>query len=488
MQMNNKNLEKKMLNSTKWSTLGEVAAKLISPITNMILARLLIPADFGIVASITMIISFADIFTDAGFQKYLIQADIEDKQFDETANVAFWSNLALSIIIWLIIYISRFYLASSIGIKDLANVLPIATITIIISAFTTIQIGIFRRNFYFKKLFFIRMIGAFIPLVITVPLAIIGFKYWAIILGNIILALVNSLLFFIFSEWRPKLRYSTQILKKMLSFSIWSLIEAISIWLTSWIDAFIISTKLSKESLGIYRTGTTTINGILSIITGSTTPVLFSGLSKLKNDNQQFKEIFYKMQRYVAFVIFPIGVGIYVFRSFATFLFLGNGWHGAELVIGNWALTSAIMIVFGNYCSEVYRAKGKPKLSFIAQMLHLVFLIPVIIISININFETLVIARSWARLQFVLIHFIFMKKYFNISFISVINNVKEVVISSVIMGVVGYLLLTINNNILYQLIWIVLSIFTYLLLLLIQKKSRKELFEIISLIRKRRKI
>lgn len=488
--MNNdvNSIEKKMLNSTKWSTIGEIFSKLIAPVTNMILARLLIPSDFGIVASITMIISFSDIFTDAGFQKYLIQADISEEKFDKTANVAFWSNFILSISIWIIIYFSRYILASSIGLYDLANVLPIATITIIISSFTTIQIGIFRRNFRFKKLFIIRIIGAFIPLVITVPLAFIGFKYWSIVIGNIILSLVNAILFYFLSDWKPKFSYDKIIFRKMFSFSSWSLIEAISIWLTNWVDTFIISTRLNSKHLGIYRTGTTTVNGIMSIITGSTTPVLFSGLSKLKNDDEKFKEVFYRMQRYVAFIILPLGAGIYIFRSFATLIFLGKGWDGAELVIGNWALTSAIMIVFGNYCSEVYRAKGRPRLSFFAQMLHLAFLVPVIIIAINVNFETLVIARSWSRLQFVLIHFIFMKKYFNISFTSVIMNVKEIMIASVFMCLSGYVLINYNNSICYQLLWIIVCIITYVIMLLLQSKSREEILFLYKYLNKRRKL
>ena len=64
---------KVVVNATKWSAITEVVAKLISPITSMVLARLLAPEAFGVVATITMIVTFAEIFTDAGFQKYLIQ-------------------------------------------------------------------------------------------------------------------------------------------------------------------------------------------------------------------------------------------------------------------------------------------------------------------------------------------------------------------------------------------------------------------------------
>ena len=96
--MNSNNLNKKIGMAAKWSIATEIAAKLISPVSNMILARFLTPEAFGVVATVTMVTSFADMFTDAGFQKYLVQHEFKDKndQYDSTT-VAFWTNLAISI-------------------------------------------------------------------------------------------------------------------------------------------------------------------------------------------------------------------------------------------------------------------------------------------------------------------------------------------------------------------------------------------------------
>ena len=72
------NLNKKILNATKWSTITEVMAKLVAPISSMVLARVLTPDAFGVVATLHMVIAFAEIFTDAGFQRYLIQHEFKD--------------------------------------------------------------------------------------------------------------------------------------------------------------------------------------------------------------------------------------------------------------------------------------------------------------------------------------------------------------------------------------------------------------------------
>ena len=99
-------MKKNIKNATVWSTITEIVAKLISPITNMILARLLAPEIFGIVASVTLVFTFADMFTDAGFQKYIVQHEFKDqKDLFRNADVAFWSNLAVSMMFWLVISI-----------------------------------------------------------------------------------------------------------------------------------------------------------------------------------------------------------------------------------------------------------------------------------------------------------------------------------------------------------------------------------------------
>ena len=94
--------------SLKWSSAGEIIAKLILPISNMILARILVPEDFGILASVNMIITFVDLFTDSGFAKYLIQSDFkDDEEIFNFASVAFWTNFGVSVLLYFFIFLFR---------------------------------------------------------------------------------------------------------------------------------------------------------------------------------------------------------------------------------------------------------------------------------------------------------------------------------------------------------------------------------------------
>lgn len=488
--MKESKLQSQVVSATKWSTITEIAAKIVSPITNMILARILIPEDFGVVATITMIVSFADMFTDSGFQKYLVQHEFKgEEEKHQNANVAFWTNLGISLVLWLVIAAFSDQLATLVGSPGLGNVVTIACLQLPLTAFSSIQMALYRRDFDFKTLFVVRLFAIGIPFVITIPLAYFGFGYWALIIGSLAVQLSNAVILTIKSKWKPKLYYSVSVLKEMLSFSIWSLIEAISIWLTSWIDTFIIGNALNDYYLGIYKTSITMVNSLMALITSSVVPVLFSALSRVneEKDDEKFNNIFFKFQRLVSVIVLPLGVGVFLYSDLATQILLGDQWSEASGVIGIWALTSAIVVVLGNFNSEVYRAKGRPKVSFLSQMLHLVFLVPVLIVSSKQGFWPLVYARSFARLQGVLVGLILMHFVMKISTWKILKNVFPTALCATAMGFFGYFLQQLNSGLVWDIISIVLCAVFYFLLLLLFPDIRKEILTLTKKVLQRNK-
>lgn len=173
-------LQSQTANATRWSSITEVASRLVLPLVNMVLARLLTPDAFGVVATITMIVSFAEIFADAGFQKYIIQHKFADNiELNQCTDVAFWTNLSVSSFLWLIICVFSEPLATLVGNPGLGNVVAIAALSLPMYAFSSIQMSRFKRDMDFKSLFFVRMISILVPLFVTIPIAILTSSYWA---------------------------------------------------------------------------------------------------------------------------------------------------------------------------------------------------------------------------------------------------------------------------------------------------------------------
>lgn len=475
------NLNNKILISTKWASITEVVAKLITPITNMILARILVPEAFGVVATITMITSFADMFTDAGFQKYLVQHEFESEEEKWlSTNVAFWTNLGISFLLWILIIISSDKLAIMVGNDGLGHVISIACMQLPITSFSSIQMSIYRRNFDFKTLFSVRIISICVPFIVTIPLALLGYSYWALIIGTLCGTLSNAVVLTIKSPWKPNFIYSIKMLKEMLSFSIWSLVESISIWLTNWIDTFIIGSMLSSYYLGVYKTSLTAVNSIFTLVTASTTPILFSALSRVQNDNKKFNDIFFTMQKTISYFVIPMSVGIFIYSDLVVKILLGDGWIEANSVVGIWGILTGIVIVLGHYSSEVYRSKGMPKLSFIAQLLHIIVLIPTCIIASYHGFSTLVNTRALVRLQGVLVHLIIMKFIIGIPIINIFKNIFIPTISAILMGIIGFIIKGISNSFIWQITSIFICIVLYFIILMLFKTSRSDILNFVK--------
>ena len=134
----------------------------------------------------------------------------------------------------------------------------------------------YKRNFDFKTLFYVRIVGVCVPIFVTVPLAFVTRSFWALVIGTIVGNLVNAIILTARSEWKPSFYYNLEQLKRMFLFSWWILLESISVWLTSYIGTFIVGSYLSTYYLGLYKTSMTTTNQIISLITTATTAPLIT--------------------------------------------------------------------------------------------------------------------------------------------------------------------------------------------------------------------
>lgn len=458
------NLNKKVGIATKWSVGAEIGAKLVAPISTIFLARLLTPSAFGVLVTATMIISFAEIFTDAGFQKYIIQHDFKDKEaLYRSTNVAFISNLTMSILLWIVIAIYSDQIAELVGNPGYGLVITASSICIPIAAFSSIQMALFKRKLEFKSLFLVRIVGTCIPIVVTIPLAFLLRNYWSLIVGMIALNLSNAILLTLKSNWKPKFWFDKTLFKDMFSFTVWTMIESILIWATGYIDIFLVGKLLNDYYLGIYRTSMSTVGQIVNLVVAATTPVLFSSLSRLQTDPEEFKKLFFKFEKAVAILVIPMGVGIYIFSDFVTEVLLGPQWKEASYFIGLWALTSSITIVLSHFSSEVYRALGRPKLSAIVQMSHIAILVPVVLLSIAHGFKCLCEWRALIRLELIVANLSVMYWLIKISPIKMIANIIPILFASSVMWFIIELMPNPDNlwmNISYIMIASIIYFFT----------------------------
>ena len=345
--------------------------------------------------------------------------------------------------------------------------------------------ALFKRSFDFKTLFYTRIIGVLIPLLITIPLAFYLKNYWALIIGTIIVHTSNAIILTIKSKWKPNWYYSIKRLKKMLSFSSWVLFDSILVWATSYIDIFIIGVTLNEYYLGIYKTSITTVGQITGIITATIIPIILPALSRLQNDKEKLREMVLKLQKITSIILIPLGVGIFMFSDLVTQILLGDQWFEASDFIGIWGLMSAITIIFSRFSTVIYPAVGKPRMSVVAQLSHLIVLIPVIIFAADYGFETLFWARSLVRFELILVNLIITYYLVALSPWKMVRNIAPELIVSVFMGMVALALQQIHNSILWSFMSIGICITIYFLILSLFPKEKQIMLKLLNQIYKK---
>lgn len=460
-------IQNKMVGAAKWSFFGECASKLIVPVTNMILARILEPQHFGVLSIVTMITNFADLFTDAGFQKYLVQHYFKtDEELHEYASVAFWTNMVITTIIWLIIFVIAVPLSIALDKPGYQWVIRIGSMKLFLTAFTSVQRAIYQRSFDYKTLSWVRIIVAMIPIVVTIPLALNGFLYWSLIIGTLASEFVYALILTVKSKWKPGRYYSFEKLKKMFSFSVWSLIEQFTIWISNYADTLILSVFLTDYMVGMFTQPESMISSFFGVFSASVVGVLFSALSRLNdvNDEKGFWNTTLKTQLLLASIVFPLSMGIYLYRELATQIMLGEQWKEATIVVGTMALATGIQVVLNNTASEIYRAKGEPKVSVVAQTVYILFSVPLAIISIKHGFETFVKVKALRIIIFTLIHYAIIKTKYKVKIQSILKNISYPFIATLVMGI-GVKLIQIwaKDNLLIGILGIPFGAIIYLL-------------------------
>lgn len=476
------NINERVGSAAKWSIFTEIIVKIISPITNMILARILVPEEFGVVATVTMIVSFADIFTDAGFQKYVVQHQFKTKEDEDLSTcIAFWTNISASLLLWLFIFIFSNQLAEMVGNPGLGSVIYIGAAILPLTSFSSIQTALFRKHLDFRGISYARIAVKIVPLVVTIPLALTGFSYWALIIGNIVGELCNAVLLTYLSSWKPRFVYSFDKLKEMIVFCGWTLLETISAWMVSNIGIFIIGKTFNDYYLGIYKTSTTMVSQITSIISAATISVLFSALSHLQDDREEYKKIYYKFLRYIGLLVIPLGAGILIYRDVVTNILLGSQWKEAYLLIGFWGFILSESVIFHDMSGTITLSQGEPKLLFANNMIQAILMIPALYISAKYGFVALVITSCVVRIQLPIVQTLFAQMVSDITVLEIFRTIKSYVIATMVMSVMALLMRCFISNGILLYLSIFLCIIIYFGMLWVQKDSREMITNILNI-------
>lgn len=312
-----------ILASLFWKLMERGGTQGIQFIVSIILARLLSPEEYGIIAIVMVFILLANVFVESGFNTALIQKkDADEVDFSSVL----YLSLGVATILYGIIFISAPFIASFYDQPILVKVLRVLSITLFIGAFNSIQNAFVARNMLFKKLFASSLGAVTISGIVGVIAAYSGLGVWALVLQQLTSQLAVALILWFTVKWRPHLIFSITRVKSLFSYGSKLLASGLLDTLYRNLITLIIGRMYTPSMLGYYNRGQQFPQLIVSNINGSIQSVMLPALSAHQDDRKRVKEMMRRAIVSSSFLIFPMMVGMAVVAEPLVKIVLTDKW------------------------------------------------------------------------------------------------------------------------------------------------------------------
>ena len=401
----------------KWSFLSELAAKAIQPVVFIVLARLLTPEDFGVMTAAMMVIAFSQIFWEAGMGKALIQ---RQTQIKEAANAAFMINIGLGVLIASLLYQFAQPIAQTFFQDDrVTAVLQVMTLQVLLGAMGSVQTALLQKEMGFKKLFWVRFATVSLPGLASIPLALNGWRYWALVAGTLAGQFAQVIMLWRMSHWRPGSTVNNVVNKEIAKFGGWVGISGLLTWFYVWVDSLIVGMFLGSHDLGLYRTGSQFSIMVFALVFGPITPVLYSQLSKIGDDQKRMGAVVQSYIKIITIISIPIAFMIMALNKYIELYVFGSSWMGIGHVLGVMALVHGTSYMT-SMNTEAYRASGRPHYETLVMLLPLPIYLAVYFYIAPMGLDIFLLGRlGLVLIVATSINLYLVNKLFNISTLSI---------------------------------------------------------------------
>lgn len=317
------NLTGQAMGGFVWKFLEKFASQGMQLIIQIILARLLLPEEYGLVGLLTIFITISDTFILQGLTTALIQKkNPDEKDFSSV----FFSNIAISLLLYAILFISAPLVAEFYKEEQLTGMMRVLSLNVIIGAFPAVHNAILSRALDFKKSFFRNIANVLTQGIVGIFLAYQGFGAWAMVYSKTAGVFVGAVVLCFTVKWHPRKIYSIKRVKSLFSFSSKVLGTNLLNTIFNNIHSLIIGRFYTTESLGYYQRGQQIPQAVMSSFDGSMTEVLYPVFSKVQSDFARLKKALRKSIKTSMYITLPILMGLLVTAKPLTLFLLTEKW------------------------------------------------------------------------------------------------------------------------------------------------------------------
>ncbi|MEW5858966.1 MAG: MOP flippase family protein [Cyanobacteriota bacterium] len=351
---------KKAVKGVVWSVIQHWGSQTISFLVFSLLARLLEPEGFGLVALASVFIAFMEIFLDQGLTQAIVQRNELDP---EHLDSAFWANLTVGILLTIFGIAFAEPIANLFNNPQLEPIIQWLSLSFLFGAFSRVQQAIFHRKLAFKVVAVRSLAATLLGGTVGVVMAFQGFGVWSLVGQRLTNDLTGAVVLWGSSDWRPKFNVSVKHFKELFAFGINMVGFNIVNFFNRRADDFLIGYFLGTVALGYYTVAYRILWVMTQLLVTVTSQVALPTFSRLQEEPERLQRAFYTVTQFTSLIAFPSFLGVAVLAPELVQVLFGSKWQPSIPVMQVLAFIGILhsMIYFN---STVMMAKGKPSWRF----------------------------------------------------------------------------------------------------------------------------
>lgn len=453
------NLNKKVFSGLIWKFGERFTAELVTFIVSVVLARILMPDDYGVIALIMVFIAIANVFVVNGFGNALIQKkNADNKDFSSV----FYFNIVFSIGVYFILFALAPGIAKFYNMPIICPALRVLSFRIVIASVNSVQQAYVSRNMLFKRFFWSTLFGTLFSGVIGIIMAYRGYGIWAIVAQYLTNTCIDTIVLWITVKWRPEKYFSFKNLGDLISYGWKILVSGLLDTGYNQLRNLVIGKKYSSADLAQYNKGQQYPQLIVTNINSSISGVLFPAISKCQDNIESVKSMTRRAIKVSSYVMWPLMVGLAVIARPLILIMLTEKWLPCVPYVwiacfnyGLWPIHTANL--------EAMKAVGRSDLFLKLEIIKKIIGITVLIISMRYGVMVIALSQIVTSIISTFINASPNRKLLRYSYIEQIKDMIPSFASAIAMGILIYpFTFLIKNSFLLIVVQVICGILIYI--------------------------
>lgn len=442
-------LKQKLISSAKWNGLGRLAAMISDFSFGIILARLLLPSDFGVIAILTVFVSFLSVFVNSGFSQALIR---EKNVSNIDYSTVFYFNLIVAVIVFIISFFSSPYIAAFYENENISLYLRVLSISLFIDAFVLVQQSILTKEMNFKMLSIISVSSSLFSGITSICLAFYGFGIWSLILKSLLKDSLILLFTIYVVKWRPEIKFSIISFKKYFRYGIYMLGSSLISQFYNNIFSLTVGKVFSPTILGFYNRAELFKNTLSQNIDGIISGVSYPALASLQDDKVEFVNYYKNILQFSFYVVSILMISLMFNAEALINVLLGEKWMGSVEILQYLCLIGLLFPINSITVNSI-SVTGRSNIYFRFQLYSILGCLISLIFGYYFGMITMI--RGFVLISFLLLLWIVnvFDCLFECHYFELINLLKNSIINVLILSLCFYLINSIFGSYFLKLIF-----------------------------------